>query len=90
MFALDDKDYWCIVAIDEDEEMWILKQSKDASNDDILITYESASCNEIDTKWADDEPQGIYKLELEPVLDSDGDIESFNVPKHDRLYEITE
>ena len=89
MFDIDSKEYWAIVAKDEWGDLWVMKQSQDCKDDDILeYGGSSLSDNNVSTSWADGYPVGVYKIELQPVMNSNDDIEEINVVSNHQLYEV--
>lgn len=88
MFDIDSKEYWAVVAKDEHGDLWVMKQSKDCYADDIL-EYGGSSLddNNVDTAWAENYPVGIYKIELQPVMDGDN-IDEIKVISNQQLYEV--
>ena len=87
MLKIDDKDYWVIVSISEDNEIYILKASKDLEDDEFLeCACGTFEYNSISTKWADDLDIGIYKVELEFEKDDDGDFEDFTITTSTPLF----
>jgi hypothetical protein len=66
------KDYWCVVAIDQDDLCYIIKSSKDAIADDMFPEGHCLDDNCIDCALISDKPMGIYRLLLEPTYDGEG------------------
>lgn len=91
MFEIDDKNYFVIVTIDEDDDIYIVKCSKQVNDDDFLsYPLGSLGDNNISCDWAEDKPIGVYRLDLDVTRDDDGDIEEIIVAKNELLYEVTE
>jgi len=93
MFELSEvKDYWAIVSlassIDEGRyrEILIIKSSKDCADNCVFDNGITADDNGLDTKWAKDHLEGVYRLTVEPIFDGDGVIEDIKVTSITCLY----
>lgn len=65
--AKPDKNFWCIVALDYDkDEAWILDQSQDARDCDLLDGSSGDDNGLMRQNWVKDAVPGLYRLTLRP------------------------
>jgi hypothetical protein len=81
------KDYWCIVAIDDECCGIVLKQSEDSKNDDIAPEW-TINDNCFEGNLEDLDGAGVYKLTLEVINDDNGDIDVIKIAKIEQLYKV--
>ena len=70
-------DFWCVVALDDHGDVWIIRRSHDAIVRDVLMEF-AAEDNGMDLAWCKGRTAGLYRLNIKPwgVQSFDGEYDT--------------